>query len=204
MIVKILLDAKAVDLNTESGFTYASGKKGPIYCDIRVLLSYPEKRDQIVKAYLNLIKEKGFSFDFVVGVATSAIPWGAIIADKLGKPFVYVRASKKDHGKENQIEGELEEGKRVLVIEDLINSGGSSVSACKALEQESCSVVACVAVFNYGLDIAHKEFTEAKIPLYSLSNFQELLQQAESVNYINSDEKKILLEWHKTGKWKNG
>src|SRR3989338_7406397 len=173
-ITKILLELKSVDLDTVEGFLYTSGRKGPIYCDNRLLLSHPEERNGIVEAFLGLIREKELEFDVVAGVATGAIAWGAIIADRLKKPFVYVRASAKEHGKENQIEGELEEGKTVLVIEDLINTGGSSVSACEAVRQ-TCSVVACLALFNYGMDDASKAFTQAKIPLYSLTNFNELL-----------------------------
>ncbi len=143
-------------------------------------------------------------FDIVAGVATGAVAWAAIIAERLKKPMIYIRASSKDHGKENQIEGELEEGKNVLVIEDLINTGGSSVAACKAVMEESCNVIACRAIFNYSFEEAAKKFTEAKIPLYPLADFNTLLKVAADVKYISNDGKKILLEWHQNPKeWKN-
>ncbi len=200
-IAKLLLEVKAVDLNTSEGFVYASGRKGPIYCDNRLLLSYSKERDKIIDAFIELIKGK--EFDLVAGVATGAIAWAAIIADRLKKPMIYVRASAKDHGKENQIEGELEEGKKVLVIEDLINTGGSSVAACEAVIAESCSVVACVAIFNYGFEDAGKKFASAKIPLYSLSDFATLVKVATDIKYINADDKKVLFDWQKNPKeWK--
>lgn len=200
-IAKLLLEVKAVDLNTEEGFVYASGRKGPIYCDNRLILSYPKQREQIVDAFVESVNDK--EFDIVAGVATGAIAWAAMIADKLKKPMIYIRASAKDHGKGNQIEGELEEGKKVLVIEDLINTGGSSVDACKAVISESCSVVACVAIFNYGFEDAGKKFASEKIPLYSLSDLQTLIKVAVEIDYIDDSGKKILLDWQKNPKeWK--
>ncbi|MBR9699067.1 orotate phosphoribosyltransferase [Candidatus Woesearchaeota archaeon] len=202
-IAELLLKLSAVELDTENGFTYASGIKSPIYCDNRVIISYPQERSMVVDAFLKLINEKKLSFDIIAGVATSGIPWAAIIAERLQKPLVYVRASAKDHGKENKIEGEIEEGKSVLVIEDLISTGGSSLGACKALQDSPCSVIACLAIFNYGLDISAKSFSEAKIPLYSLSDFSELLRVAVETKYIEEKEKKSLLNWHKHPKqWK--
>lgn len=200
-IARLLLEIKAVDLNTEQGFVYASGRKGPIYCDNRLILSYPKERDKVIEAFLSLIKEK--DFDIVAGVATGAIAWAAIIAERLKKPMVYIRTAAKDHGKENQIEGELEEGKNVLVIEDLINTGGSSIGACKAVIEESCNVAACIAIFNYGLMDAGKKFTKEKIPLYSLSDFTTLIKVATEIKYIDAGAKKILLDWHENPKeWK--
>ncbi|MBS3106209.1 orotate phosphoribosyltransferase [Candidatus Woesearchaeota archaeon] len=195
-ITKILLELKSVDLDTVEGFLYTSGRKGPIYCDNRLLLSHPEERNGIVEAFLGLIREKELEFDVVAGVATGAIAWGAIIADRLKKPFVYVRASAKEHGKQNQIEGELEEGKKVLVIEDLINTGGSSVSACQAVQSAGCKVTACLAIFSYGFKDAEKKFSDAKVPLFCLSDFDELLATASSEGAITEEEKKELLRWH--------
>jgi orotate phosphoribosyltransferase len=200
---KLLLEIKAVDLNTESGFTYTSGRQGPIYCDNRLVLSYPKQRDALIGAFVKLINEKKLEFDIVAGVATGAIAWGALVAEKLNKPFIYIRASAKEHGKGNQIEGELQEGKRVLVIEDLINTGGSSVAACNAVTEEAGKVVACVAIFSYGHDDAAKKFVEAKVPLYSLSHFDTLLKVALETKFITEENKKSLLEWHKNPKeWK--
>ena len=202
-MAKLLLEIKAVDLDTEVGFTYASGRRGPIYCDNRLILSYPEQREKIVDSFIEIIKEKNLEFDIVAGVATGAIAWGALIAQKMSKPLIYVRASAKDHGKGNQIEGELVEGSKVLVIEDLINTGGSSVAAINAV-RENATVVACLAIFNYNMEDAQKLFTEEKIPLYSLSDFGALIKIAEEIHYINSDGKTSLLNWQKNPKeWKN-
>ncbi len=199
-VAEILLKLKAVDLNTEEGFLYASGRKGPIYCDNRLMLSYPTERDEIVNSFVALIKEKNLHFDIVAGVATGAIAWGAMIADRLKKPFIYIRGAAKDHGKENQIEGELEEGKNVLVIEDLINTGGSSVDACKAVIDESCKVVACVAIFTYLHAEAHKKFSDANIPLLALSDFDALVKTAVHMKYITEENKKSLAVWHNNPK----
>ncbi len=199
-IAKTLLEVKAVDLDTETGFTYASGRKGPIYCDNRLLLSYPNEREKVIEEFLYLIKEKDLEFDYIAGVATGAIAWGAIIADRLKKPFIYIRAKAKDHGKTNQIEGELEQGKTVLVIEDLINTGGSSVAACEAVRQESCIVKACISIFSYGFSDANQKFTEAKIALYSLSDLNVLLKTASDIGYIDDKQKRKLMEWQKSPK----
>ena len=202
-IAKALLEIKAVDLNTEEGFIYASGRRGPIYCDNRLILSYVKERDEVVEGFIALIEEKGFNFDIIAGVATGAIAWGALIATKLKKPMIYIRSSAKDHGKGNQIEGELEEGKRVLVIEDLINTGGSSVEACVAIKESGCSVTACIAIFNYGFEDAGKKFADEKIPLYSLSDLPTLIKVAVEIDYIDDNGKKALLSWQKNPKgWK--
>ncbi|MDO8480235.1 MAG: orotate phosphoribosyltransferase [Nanoarchaeota archaeon] len=195
-VASILLRLKAVDLDTQEGFTYASGRKGPIYCDNRLILSYPKEREELVNEFQKIIQEKRLTFDIVAGVATGAIAWGALVAQKLGKPMIYVRASAKEHGKQNQIEGELEEGKRVLVIEDLINSGGSSVSACEAVQAAGCTVAACLAIFSYGFADAEKKFAQAKVPLFTLSDFNKLLATAIQSKAITEEEKKALLRWH--------
>jgi len=201
-IAKILLEIKAVALDTSKGFTYASGRKGPIYCDNRLLLSYPSQREKIVDAFLKLVKEKKLEFDIIAGVATGAIAWATFLAEKLKKPLIYVRSSAKGHGKGNQIEGKLEEGSKVLVVEDLVNTGGSSVDACSAVQLET-DVVACVSIVSYGFDEAAKKFVSAKIPLYSLTNFDEIVSVASEMKYINAEEKKELFEWHRgEGKWK--
>ncbi|MBD3164656.1 orotate phosphoribosyltransferase [Candidatus Woesearchaeota archaeon] len=202
-IAESLLKIKAVDLDAKKGFVYASGRKGPIYCDNRLILSYPAERDKIIEGFLYTIKEKNIVFDIVAGVATGGIAWAAILADRLKKPMVYIRAASKNHGKQNQIEGELEEGKRILIIEDLVNTGSSSVAACIALKEESCTVAACIAVFNYSLKDAAKLFTKEKIPLYSLTDFSSLIKTAADAKYINAEGKKILMEWQNNPKaWK--
>ena len=178
VIPKLLLQLKAVDINTETGFTYASGIQSPVYCDNRLILSYPKEREIILGAFLKLIEDKSLKFDIVAGVATAGIPWAAMIADRLKKPLVYVRTSAKEHGKGNQVEGELEEGKYVLLVEDLISTGGSSIGAAKTV-QETCNVIACVAIFNYNLTESEKNFTEAKLSLYSLADFNGLIKVAD-------------------------
>src|SRR3989338_4307401 len=200
-ISRVLLEASAIDLDTVQGFVYASGIKSPVYCDNRILLSYPDKREKIVNAFLALIKAKKLEFDAVAGVATAGIAWAAIIADKLKLPMVYVRASANEHGKRNQIEGELEEGKEIIVVEDLITTGQSSLAACDALKDLSVKVVACISIFNYGFSKSADAFTNAKIPLYSLTEFITLVNMAVEIKYISQEEKKILLEWQRTGKW---
>ena len=196
-IAKMLLEVKAVSLDTSKGFTYASGRKGPIYCDNRLLLSYPKQRELVMSAFLQVIKEKNLAPDVVAGVATGAIAWGALIADRLKKPFIYIRSSTKGHGKQNRIEGRLEEGKKVLVIEDLINTGGSSADACNAVREGGGIVIACIAIVNYGFDEAGKKFTSGKIPLYSLTDFTELINVASESKTISGADKKVLFAWHK-------
>lgn len=199
-IAKLLLELKAVALNTQQGFLYASGRKGPIYCDNRLILSYTAERNKVIEEFLQMMKDKRLDCDVVAGVATAGIPWAAFLADRLKKPMLYVRASAKDHGKENQIEGELEEGKKVIVIDDLINTGGSSVAACQAISDSGGKVIACLAIFSYSHDEALKLFTDAKVPLYSLSDFNILIKVAIETKYITDKDRQVLIAWHRNPK----
>lgn len=190
-----LLQINAIKLQPNNPFTWASGWKSPIYCDNRVTLSFPEVRTflrqqlatQIVKAYGKP--------DVIAGVATGAIAIGALVAEELGIPFVYVRPEAKKHGRKNQIEGFLDTGKNVVVVEDLISTGGSSLKAVEALKEHGVIVKGMIALFTYGFDVASKNFEDANVKLYTLSNYENLIEQAADTNYISTDEIKTLQEW---------
>lgn len=196
-IAKILLEIKAVALNVKTPYRYTSGILSPIYCDNRLIISYPEKRKQVIDGFVNLIKESGLEFDVVGGTATAGIPHAAWIADRLNVPMVYIRDKAKGHGKKNQIEGKLEAGQKVLVIEDLISTGGSSVRAGLATREAGGVVTDCVAIFTYQMETAKKQFEEAGINLHTLSNFAALMDVAAQEGYITEEEKGIALEWNK-------
>ena len=196
-VAKILLDIKAVALNPEKPFRFVSGILSPIYCDNRLIMSYPDKRREIRDYFLEIIEKNNLEFDIVAGVATSGIPHAAWIAEKLEKPMIYIRSSKKEHGKGKQIEGELKNDQRVLVVEDLISTGRSSVAAVKAVEEAGGKVVACVAIFTYNMKKANQKFREADCNLISLSNFETLIETASSNNYIKTEDKDKILKWNK-------
>ncbi len=174
-----LLQIGAVRLNVKEPFTWSSGLRSPIYCDNRLLLSYPEirtlVRDMFVEAALNW-----HSFDCVAGVATAGIPHGTLLADQLNKPFIYVRSSAKGHGRRNQIEGRLVPGSEVLLIEDLISTGGSSLKAAQAVQESGSKVMGVLAIFSYGFYLAHKAFNEAKVPFRTLITLDNLLHAAKN------------------------
>lgn len=194
---KILLSIKAVTLDAKKPYRYASGILSPIYCDNRLLMSYPQKRKKVVDFFLAKIEDIGLDFDIIAGTATAGIPHAAWIADRLDKPMIYIRGRSKDHGKENRIEGKLKEGQKVLVIEDLVSTGGSSVSAVEAVMETGGSVVACLAIFTYGMEKAKKRFEEAGCPLYTLSDFSTLIEVAEKEGYLGPEEAKMVKEWNK-------
>ena len=196
-VAEILLKIKAVTLNAKEPYRYVSGILSPIYCDYRLLMSYPEERTKIRDFFLELIKENNLEFDVVAGVATSGIPHAAWIADKLNKPMIYVRGKAKEHGKTNQIEGKLEKGQKVLVIEDLVSTGGSSVRAVNAVKEAGGEVVCCLAIFTYEMEKAKKQFEEANCKLLTLSNFSTLVGVASENNYITEEEKNKVIEWNK-------
>ncbi|MBT8189695.1 MAG: orotate phosphoribosyltransferase [Saprospiraceae bacterium] len=196
---QLLLEIKAIRLNPGNPFTWASGLRSPIYCDNRILLSYPKIRDFIKKALAD--KTKAFrEFDVIAGVATAGIAHGALLADALEKPFVYVRSKAKAHGRQNMIEGELQEGARVLVVEDLISTGMSSLAACDALQEAGADIVGVLAIFTYGFDISKQRFSDRKIPLDTLTNYRNLIYEALEKNYISEKEKYILQDWNKDPK----
>jgi len=196
-IAKLLLEIKAVTLNPSEPYRYTSGILSPIYCDNRLIISYPDKRKRIIDAFLSLIREHSMTFDVVAGTATAGIPHAAWIADRLNKPMVYVRSKSKGHGKHNQIEGQLEAGQKALVVEDLISTGGSSVNAGLALREASAIVTDCVAIFTYQLEEAAKAFADADIHLNTLCDFSTLIDVAAHEGYISEEEKLQALAWNK-------
>ena len=196
-IAKLLLDIKAVTLNVQQPYHYTSGILSPIYCDNRLVISYPEKRHQIIDAFLQRIHQNQLSVDVIAGTATAGIPHAAWIADRLNKPMVYVRSRSKAHGKQNKIEGKLEKGQRALVIEDLISTGTSAVSAGLALRTAGAVVTDCIAIFSYQMTAAEQQFSNAGIRPLTLSNFSTLIEVAAQEGYINPEEKKSALTWNK-------
>ena len=195
-IARKLLQINAIKLNPHNPFIWASGIHSPIYCDNRIALSYPEVRNLIKEGFGQLSKSFG-PFDSVAGVATAGISHGALLADLLEKPFIYVRSKAKGHGRQNMIEGEVRPGTKVLVIEDLISTGGSSLKAVAALRAANLEVVGTAAIFTYGFDIAEKAFKNASCPLKTLSNYDILLKEASEIGYIKTDDEEILKSWRK-------
>ncbi|MBQ7823872.1 MAG: orotate phosphoribosyltransferase [Bacteroidaceae bacterium] len=197
LIAKKLLKISAVKLQPSNAFTWASGWKSPIYCDNRKTLSYPAIRNLIKVELSRIILENFEDVDAIAGVATGAIAQGAMVAEELGLPFVYVRSAPKDHGLENLIEGNLRPGQRVVVIEDLISTGGSSLKAVEAIRKNGCEVIGMAAIFTYGFPIAVEKFQEANVKLITLSNYNAVLKEALSTNYITDADMATLQEWRK-------
>ncbi len=192
-----LLKIKAVELKPENPFTWASGIKSPIYCDNRKTLSFPEVRDLIKNQFAEHIKKQYPQAEVIAGVATGAIAHGVLVAEALGLPFVYVRAKAKDHGKQNQIEGYLPENAKVVVIEDLISTGGSSVAAIEALRKNNANVLGLVAIFSYGFDKAKEKFSQANCEFSTLTNFDTLVEVAVNENYIDKTHIEFISSWRK-------
>ena len=199
-----LLKVKAIKLQPTNPFTWASGWKSPFYCDNRKTLSYPELRSFVKLETARIILERFPEVDAIAGVATGAIPQGALVADALAKPFVYVRSKPKDHGLENLIEGELKPGMKVVVVEDLISTGGSSLKAVEAIRNNGCEVVGMVASYTYGFPVAEKAFSDAKVKLITLTNYEAVVEQAVKTGYITEDEVEVLHEWRKDPAHWNG
>lgn len=202
-VAEFLLQIKAVKLNPKDPFTWASGIKSPIYCDNRVTLSYPQIRTFIRQAFAEAILESFGKPDVIAGVATGGIAQGALVAEELGLPFIYVRSSAKGHGMGNLIEGYFEKGQRVVVIEDLISTGGSSLKAVEALRDAGLEVKGLLAIFSYGFDVATQNFNEAHCPYITLSNYDILLQKAVSDNVLSEADLSSLQSWRTNPKeWK--
>lgn len=202
MTAKFLLQIKAVKLNDESPFTWASGRKSPIYCDNRITLSYPEIRTFIRQRFVDTILEQFGDVDVIAGVATGGIAQGALVAQELGKPFVYVRSEEKKHGLTNQIEGEIKSGQSVVVIEDLVSTGKSSLIAVNALREKGCDVKGMVAIFTYNLDVAKKNFEDADVVLRTLTNYDRLVEVAKEEEYIKDSAMESLAKWRENPeKW---
>jgi orotate phosphoribosyltransferase len=194
---KYLLEIKAVKLSPSQPFTWASGLKSPIYCDNRKTLSYPEIRTFIKNGLVEIIKEKYPDVEVIAGVATGAIAQGALVAEALELPFVYVRSEEKKHGLTNIVEGVVESGQKVVVVEDLVSTGQSSLKAANALIDMGCDVLGMVAIFTYNLPIATQRFEEAKLSLHTLTNYPILVEKAANEGYIKSDEMETLNQWSK-------
>ena len=191
-IARDLLKIKAVYLKPEEPFTWASGIKSPIYTDNRVTLAYPETRTLIENGFVEAIKAEFPEVEVIAGTATAGIPHGAIIADKMNLPFAYIRSKPKDHGAGNQIEGRVSAGQKMVVVEDLISTGGSVLDAVAAAEREGAHVLGVVAIFTYQLPKADQRFAEAGVKLVTLSNYSELIKLAEQEGYVNAEGLKLL------------
>jgi orotate phosphoribosyltransferase len=194
---KYLLEIKAVKLSPSQPFTWASGLKSPIYCDNRKTLSYPEVRTFIRNGLVEIIKAKYPDVEVIAGVATGAIAQGALVAEALKLPFVYVRSEEKKHGLTNIVDGVVEAGQKVVVIEDLVSTGQSSLKATDALKDIGCNVLGMVAIFTYNLPIATQRFEEAKLSLHTLTNYLILVENAANEGYIKAGEMATLNEWSK-------
>ena len=190
-----LLGIKAVKLSPRELFTWASGIKSPIYCDNRITLSFPAIRTFIKENFVDAINDQFEKPDVIAGVATGGIPQGALIAEELSLPFVYVRSGKKDHGLTNLIEGRVEPGQKVVVVEDLISTGSSSLDAVKALRETGCIVIGMVAIFTYNLPVAVERFKEADCALITLTDYEILIEKALKTDYITSEDLKILRDF---------
>lgn len=194
-IAESLVQIKAIKLNPATPFTWASGWKSPIYCDNRLILSSPPVRRQVKEALAALVERLYPEADIVAGVATGAIAHGVLVADLLRKPFIYVRSAPKGHGLANQIEGAYRPGQKVVVIEDLISTGGSSLSAVEALRDAGCEVLGLVALFTYGFEQARAAFEQARVPLHTLSNYDTLIDLAVRQGYISEADIATLKAW---------
>ena len=199
-----LLKVKAIKLQPTNPFTWASGWKSPFYCYNRKTISYPELRSFVKIEIGRLITERFPEADAIAGVATGAIPQGALVADLLNLPFVYVRSKPKDHGLENLIEGELRPGMKVVVVEDLISTGGSSLKAVEAIRNNGCEVCGMVAAYTYGFDVAAKAFKEANVKLVTLTNYEAVVAEAVRIGYIDAADVEVLNEWRKDPAHWNG
>src|SRR5687767_552410 len=194
-IAAALLQIEAIKLNTERPFQWSSGWKSPIYCDNRLSLSYPEIRKTIKLALVQAIQENFFTVESIAGVATAGVPQGVLIAEELNLPFLYVRPKPKDHGMENLIEGKIVKGQKVVVVEDLVSTGGSSLKAVQALKQAGLEVLGMVSIFNYGFDIATRNFYDENTSLISLCDYNNLLKFAFDEEYISEEEIISLKAW---------
>jgi len=194
-VAEKLLQINAIKLSPQEPFTWASGWKSPIYCDNRKILSFPYIRDFIKSEMCSVIFERFPEAEMLAGVATAGIAWGAMAADQLKLPYIYVRPKPKEHGLGNQIEGFYEEGRKVLVIEDLISTGKSSLQVCEVLRSAGLEVSGMISIFTYGFDVADGAFKAASVPYYSLTNYENLIALAEEKGIVSADQQKTLLNW---------
>lgn len=197
-VAKRLLDIKAIRLQPLQPFTWASGWKSPIYCDNRLSLSFPEVRTYIKNNLVAAIRSNFPAVEGIAGVATAGIPQGALIAEEMKAPFIYVRSKPKGHGMENMIEGKVTPGQKIVVIEDLVSTGGSSLKAVEALKQAGFEVLGMAAIFTYGFDVARKNFENAGVKLVCLSDYEAMLPQAIQNHYASDSDLESLAEWRKS------
>ncbi|MBI2559065.1 orotate phosphoribosyltransferase [Candidatus Woesearchaeota archaeon] len=196
-IAEILLNANAVILRTKPPFRWASGILAPIYTDNRILMSYPKERDFIVNSFIKLLRKNKIKFDGFAATATAGIPWAAWISQKLKKPMVYVRGESKDHGRENLVEGKIEEGKTYVVVEDLISTGSSSLNTINAVREKNGIVEYCIAIFTYELEKAKNNFDNANVKLLPLTDFTSFVKTALKKKYISSQQLSHIMDWKK-------
>jgi orotate phosphoribosyltransferase len=194
-IAGLLLQSKAILLEPATPFTWASGWRSPIYCDNRITLSYPEVRARIKSAFVEVIRTHFQLPEVVAGVATGAIAQGALVAEAMNLPFIYVRASAKEHGRKNMIEGRISPGKRVVVIEDLVSTGGSSLKAVEAIREAGGEVIGMAAIFSYGFQEASENFAQADVALVTLTDYHSLIETALETGYISQEEVELLRQW---------
>ncbi|MEC3965967.1 orotate phosphoribosyltransferase [Flagellimonas halotolerans] len=192
---ELLLQINAIKLEPENPFTWASGWKSPIYCDNRIMLSYPQVRNFVREEIAKQVETLYGKPDVIAGVATGAIGIGILVAEALGLPFVYVRPKPKEHGRQNQIEGYFEPGQSVVVIEDLISTGNSSLNAVKALKEQKADIKGMIAIFTYGFPVSTENFEKEGVELHTLSDYENLIEQASDTNYIQETQLQTLLEW---------
>ena len=200
LVAEHLLQIKAIKLNNSKPFMWASGLHSPIYCDNRIALSYPEIRTFIRHELVKQVAEQFGDIDVIAGVATAGIPQGVLVAQELGVPFIYVRSSKKEHGLTNQIEGRLNEGQTVVVIEDLISTGKSSLNAVHSIREAGGVVKGMVAIFTYGLPVADENFAAANCQVIALSDYEHMIKKAVEMEYISTTDKVSLMGWRKDPK----
>ncbi len=204
LIAEKLLQAAAVKLSPDHPFTWASGWKSPIYCDNRKLLSFPHIREHIKSEMCNIIFEKFPEADLLAGVATAGIAWGAMAADQLKLPYIYVRPKPKEHGLGNQIEGSFEKGQKTVVIEDLVSTGKSSLQVVDVLKREGLDVIGMVSIFNYGFSVATQAFEQASLNYYSLTDYPSLIDLAKEKGIVTKEQEEMLLKWREnpeSGAW---
>jgi orotate phosphoribosyltransferase len=194
-VASMLLDIGAIKLNHKTPFTWSSGWKSPVYCDNRLALSYPEIRSFVKESLAAAVQKHFPQAEYIAGVATAGIPQGALVADLLNLPFVYVRPKPKEHGMGNLIEGKIDAGKKAVMIEDLISTGGSSLKAAVAMQEAGFHVIGMTAIFTYGFDVADNSFQQAKMPLVCLSNFNHLLEEAVVKKYLDESQLAYVKSW---------
>ena len=199
-IAEILLDTGAVNLNFKQPFTYASGIKSPIYCDNRILISNPQARRTVINAFVRMIKLDYPEAQVIAGTATAGIPWAAWIAEALNLPLVYVRGSAKNHGRQNQVEGQVLPSQKVILIEDLISTGSSSLEALQALRTVKADVLSCLSIFSYGMSVAAEAFKQADLSYQSLSSFDELMAVALLEKKMTKEDQILLRDWQEDPK----